>query len=120
MKRKGGYEGDMRKIFFIFLVFVIISTYYPLQVQARDLTYASDYYAYGNELVNKGQYEGALLAYQTARSMDERFYNEHYGITYQIGWVLNKLGRYDEALKEFQIAEKYRPEFILPFATYYN
>ena len=52
--------------------------------------------------------------------MDERFYNEHYGITYQIGWVLNKLGRHDEALKEFQIAEKYRPELVAPFAIYHN
>ena len=110
----------MKKIYFILLVFVVISVCYPLHVQARNLTYAADYYVYGNDLVNKGQYEEALQAYQTARSMDERFYNEHYGITYQIGWVLNKLGRYDEALKEFQIAEKYRPEFIKDFAIYYN
>jgi len=52
--------------------------------------------------------------------MDERFYNEHYGISYQTGWVLNKLGRYEEALKEFQIAEKYRPEWVASFAIYYN
>ncbi len=96
----------MRKILFLsFLIFVIVSISFPFHVQAKNLTYASDYYVYGNDLVNKRQYEDALLAYQTARSMDERFYNEHYGITYQIGWVLNKLGRYDEALKEFQIAK---------------
>lgn len=111
----------MRKILFLsFLIFVIVSMCFPLHVHAKNLTYASDYYVYGNDLVNKGQYEEGLQAYQTARSMDERFYNEHYGITYQIGWVLNKLGRYDEALKEFQIAEKYRPEWVAPFAIYYN
>jgi len=84
------------------------------------MTYASDYYLKGNDLVNRGQYEEALQAYRTARSMDERFYNEHYGISYQIGWVLNKLGRYGEALEEFRIAEKYQPEWIAPFAVYYN
>ena len=110
----------MRKIFFILLVFVVISICYPLHAQARNMTYASDYYVYGNELANERKYEEALQAYRTARSMDERFYNEHFGITYQIGWVLNKLGRYDEALEEFKIAEKYRPEWILDFAIYYN
>jgi tetratricopeptide (TPR) repeat protein len=110
----------MRKIFFIFLFIMVISMCYPLHAQATELTYASDYYVHGNDLLNTRQYEEALQAYQTARSMDERFYNEHYGISYQIGWVLNKLGRYDEALKEFQIAEKHRPEWVLPFAIYYN
>ncbi len=110
----------MRKIFFILLVFVVISMCYPLHVQAINLTYASDFYLYGDDLVDSGQYDKALQAYQTARSMDERFYNEHYGISYQIGWVLNKLGRYDEALKEFKIAEKYRPEWIDMAAIYYN
>jgi tetratricopeptide (TPR) repeat protein len=110
----------MRKSFFVFLIFMVIIVCFPIHVQAKNLTYASDFYALGNDYANMGQYEEALTAYQTARSMDERFYNEHYGISYQIGWVLNKLGRYDEALKEFQIAEKYRPEWIKPFAIYYN
>jgi len=110
----------MRKIFFLFLVFVVISMCYPIHAQAKEMTYASDYYVYGNDLANEKKYEEALQAYQTARSLDERFYNEHYGITYQIGWVLNKLGRYDEALEEFKIAEKYRPEWIADFAIFYN
>ena len=110
----------MQKVFFVVLVFIVLLLCCPLHAQATNLTYASDYYVRGNDLVNKGQYEEALQAYQTARSMDERFYNEHYTISYQIGWVLNKLGRYEEALKEFQMAEKYRPEYLAPFAFYYN
>ena len=52
------------------MIFVFISMCYPLHVQAKNLTYASDYYVYGNELSNDGKYEEALQAYQTARSMD--------------------------------------------------
>jgi len=110
----------MRNIFLGILVFMVFLSCCPLQVQAANLTYASDYYVLGNDLANKGQYEEALQAYLTARSMDQRFYNEHYTISYQIGWVLNKLGRYEEALEEFRTAEKYQPEFLAPFAIYYN
>jgi tetratricopeptide (TPR) repeat protein len=110
----------MRKVFLVVLVFLVISLCSPIRAEVKNLTYPSDYYAEGNNLVDQGQYEDALAMFRTARSMDERFYNEHYGISYQIGWVLNKLGRYEEALEEFQIAEKYQPEFILPFAVYYN
>lgn len=106
----------------VFLILILFSFFLicPVPTLAANLTYASDYYLKGNDLVNTGDYAGALRAYQTARSMDERFYNEHYGISYQIGWVLNKLGRYDEALAEFRIAEKYRPEWVAPFAIYYG
>ena len=110
----------MRKLVLVFFVFFIVFLGCPLPAQAVNLTYASDHYVYANDLVNKGEYEKALEEYMIARSMDERFYNEHYGITYQIGWVLNKLGRYDEALSEFKIAEKYQPEKIAKFAIYYN
>ena len=56
----GTKGGIMRKIYFIFLVFLVISMCYPLHVQTRNLSYASDYYVHGNDLVNKGQYEEAL------------------------------------------------------------
>ena len=44
--------------------------------------------------------------------MDERFYDEHFGTIDEIGWVLNRLGRYEEALTEFEKSEKYHPEWI--------
>lgn len=110
----------MRKIFFRILLLGVFLWCCLLTVQAANLTGASDYYVYGNDCIDKEQYEEALQAFRTARSMDERFYNEHYGISYQIGWVLNRLGRYEEALEEFRIAEKYRPEWLKPFAIYYN
>ena len=105
---------------FIFFL-VLISGVQAVNLTCRsNLTYASDYYACGNDLVDQNRYEDALLAFRTARSMDERFYDEHYGISYQIGWVLNRLGRYEEALTEFEKAEKYHPEWINNFAIYYN
>jgi serine/threonine protein kinase/tetratricopeptide (TPR) repeat protein len=70
--------------------------------------------------VDQGKYDEGLQAFRTARSMDQRFYDEHFGISYQIGWVLNKLGRYEEALLEFENAEKFNPEWIKPYAIYYN
>ena len=111
-------------------LFVLVCLLYSLllisSVQAgnmtcrSNLTFASDYYVCGNDLIDQNQYEEALQAFRTARSMDERFYDEHFGISYQIGWVLNRLGRYDEALTEFEKAEKYHPEWINNFAIYYN
>ncbi|GEM_PF-2309792 len=108
------------------LVCILISLLLISVVQAgnltcrSNLTYASDYYACGHELVDKGLYEDALKAFRTARSMDERFYNEHVGISGEIGWVLNKLGRYEEALGEFEISEKYHPSWVNDYSIYYD
>jgi len=100
---------------------LLIGSAHAVNLTCRNnLTYASDYYACGHELVDKGQYEDALQAFRTARSMDARFYNEHLGISGEIGWVLNKLGRYEEALAEFEISEKYHPEWINDYSIYYD
>lgn len=85
-----------------------------------NLIYASDYYACGNDLVDQGNYKKAITFFKTARSMDERFFEQHYGVSYQIGWLLNRLGRYDEALVEFQKSEKNHPEWINDYAIYYD
>lgn len=108
-------RGSCLLLCFIIVISIVISG-----VQAKNLTYASDYYTHGNDCADQGKYEEALQAFRTARSMDEIFYDEHYGISYQIGWVLNKLGRYEEALQEFEKAEKYHPEWIYSHAIYYN
>ena len=110
----------------VFLYLHPVSSAHQGSVQAGNLTcrstltYASDYYTCGGDLVDQNRYEDALQAFMTARSMDERFYDEHFGLSYQIGWVLNRLGRYEEAIHEFEKAEKYHPEWINDFAIYYN
>ena len=75
-------------------------------VQAETLTTSSDYYAKGNDLVTQGKLEDALQAFRAAGSMDQRSLDETYGLSYQIGWILNRMGRYEESLEEFKKAEK--------------
>ena len=104
----------------LLLCFILVTSIVISGVHARDLTSASDYYAHGNDCADQGKYEEALQAFRTARSMDERFYDEYFGISCQIGWVLNKLGRYEEALQEFEKAEKLHPEWIYTGGIYYN
>jgi tetratricopeptide (TPR) repeat protein len=102
-------------IFFLVIFLLVIS-----QVQADSSTNVSDYYLKGNELVTQGKLEDALQAFRTAGSQDQQSLDQTYGLAYQTGWILNRLGRYDEALAEYQNAEKNHPDWISEFAIYYN
>lgn len=114
-------RSDLVLLVFLLIILIPVISVQAINLTCRsNLTYASDYYTCGNDLADKEAYEEALLAFRTARSMDERFYDEHFGISYQIGWLLNRLGRYEEALAEFGKAEKYHPAWINDFVIYYN
>ena len=108
-------RNGVRFIFFFLLIFFVL-----ISVQAKTLTTASDYYSYGNDLVTQGKLEDALQAFRTAGSMDQRTLDATYGLSYQTGWVLDRLGRYEESLGEFKNAENTHPDWISNYAIYYN
>jgi len=106
-----------RGFFILYLVFFLLVL---IPVQAESQTNASDTYIRGNDLVANGKLEDALQAFRTAESMDPVGLDTTYGLSYQTGWVLDRLGKYEEALAKFQNAEKNHPDWLGDFAIYYN
>lgn len=102
------------------LVILLLLTLLIGGAHAASLTTASDYYSYGNELVSQGKSEEALQAFQTAASLDQGTLDKDVGLSYQIGWVLNRLGRSQEAYDAFVKAEQNHPDWISSYSIYYN
>jgi tetratricopeptide (TPR) repeat protein len=108
-------SGRVRSLVFLLLLSLVIGG-----VQAANASTASDYYATGNDLVNQGKLEDALAAFKTAESMDAATLNQEVGLSYQMGWVLNQLGKYDEAYAELVKAEQNHPDWISSYNIFFN
>jgi len=99
---------DTKNWLFTFcLIFIFITVFIPLEVQAYDNT-SSEWKIQGDALIQQGRYQEALDAYNKSLNYDSR----NIDAWAQKGYTLRNLGRYQESLEAYNTALRIEPNSV--------